>query len=53
MNIIYVLLPLALFLSGTFVFAFIRATASGQYDDLDTPAKKILFDDVEERKIRK
>ncbi|OIQ20509.1 MAG: cytochrome oxidase maturation protein, cbb3-type [Bacteriovorax sp. MedPE-SWde] len=45
MNIIYFLLPLALLLGGMFVAFFIWATKSGQYDDLETPAQRILFDD--------
>ncbi|EQC47873.1 cbb3-type cytochrome oxidase assembly protein CcoS [Bacteriovorax sp. DB6_IX] len=45
MNIIYFLLPLALVLGGVFVAFFIWATKNGQYDDLDTPAKRMLFDD--------
>ena len=45
MSIIILLLPLALFLALTFVIAFIWATGRGQYDDLETPAHKMLLDD--------
>lgn len=45
MEIIYFLLPIALVLAACFVTFFIWATKSGQYDDLDTPAKRMLFDD--------
>jgi cbb3-type cytochrome oxidase maturation protein len=45
MNIIYVLIPLALLLGGFFVASFIWATSKGQFDDLDTPAARVLFDD--------
>ncbi|EQC43771.1 cbb3-type cytochrome oxidase assembly protein CcoS [Bacteriovorax sp. Seq25_V] len=45
MNVIYFMLPLALILGALFVGLFVWATKSGQYDDLDTPAKRMLFDD--------
>ncbi len=45
MEIIYFLLPIALILAASFVAFFIWATKSGQYDDLETPAKRMLFDD--------
>lgn len=36
---------MALILAISFVTLFIWATRSGQYDDLETPAKRMLFDD--------
>lgn len=45
MNIIILLLPVALFLALSFVIAFIWAANRGQYDDLETPAHKMLLDD--------
>ena len=45
MLIIYILLPIALLLGLGFLTAFIRSSASGQYDDLDTPAHRILIED--------
>lgn len=45
MEILKVLIPMALFLGSFFVFLFIWATKSGQFDDLDTPSKRMLFDD--------
>ncbi len=45
MNIIYFLMPLALTLAGLFVLGFAFAAARGQYDDLETPAHRILLDD--------
>ena len=45
MSVIYVLLPVALILAGVAVYAFIRAARSGQFDDLETPAHRILHDD--------
>lgn len=49
MNVVYVLAPLALLLSGGFVAAFIWATRSGQWDDLDLTPKKIMQDDQHPR----
>ena len=45
MSIIYVLIPLGLLLVGIAVIAFFWATRTGQFDDLDSPAWKILMDD--------
>jgi cbb3-type cytochrome oxidase maturation protein len=45
MSILYVLTPLALLLLGAAVWAFFWAVGSGQFDDLDTPAVRIIMDD--------
>lgn len=45
MNVLYVLVPLALVLAGGGVAAFRWAVRSGQFDDLDTPALRVLLDD--------
>lgn len=45
MSILYVLIPLALLILGGAVWAFFWAVGSGQFDDLDTPAVRILMDD--------
>jgi cbb3-type cytochrome oxidase maturation protein len=45
MNIIFVLIPLGLALLVIAVAAFFWAVRSGQYDDLESPAWKILYDD--------
>jgi cbb3-type cytochrome oxidase maturation protein len=47
MNIIYVLIPLALLLLVAAVAAFLWAVRNAQFDDLDSPATRILFDDDE------
>lgn len=44
------LIPLALFLGGLGLWAFLWALRSGQYDDLDGAAARILFDDDTPRK---
>jgi cbb3-type cytochrome oxidase maturation protein len=43
--VIYVLLPVAIALAIAAVAGFIWAVRQGQYDDLDTPAVRALFDD--------
>jgi len=48
MSVIYVLVPVASVLAVVAVWAFIRAARSGQFDDLDTPAVRMLHDDEEE-----
>lgn len=45
MNIIYFLLPMALLMGGGFVVWFIVSVYTGQYDDLETPAHRMLLDD--------
>lgn len=47
MSVIYVALPLAILLAALFVAAFIWATRTGQYDDLDSPAVRMLNDEDE------
>lgn len=45
MNIVYFLLPLALLMGLTFLASFVAAAWKGQYDDLETPAHRMLLDD--------
>jgi cbb3-type cytochrome oxidase maturation protein len=45
MNALYVVLPLALVIASGAVAAFIWTVRSGQLDDVDTPPRRILFDD--------
>jgi len=45
MKILYLMMPVALILGFGFVGAFIWMTIRGQYDDLDTPAHRMLIDD--------
>ncbi len=47
MNIVYILIPVSLVLVGLAIWAFFWAVGSGQYDDLDTPALRVLSDDDE------
>ena len=45
MKIIFILLPIALLLGGGFLFAFFWMVGRGEYDDLETPAHRILIDE--------
>jgi cbb3-type cytochrome oxidase maturation protein len=45
MTILIYLIPAALFLSGLGLAAFLWALRSGQYEDLEGAASRILFDD--------
>ena len=45
MNIFYLLIGVSLFAALIFLGAFIWAVKSGQFDDNNTPAIRILFDD--------
>lgn len=45
MSVLYLLVPLALIFTVFAVALFIWAVRSGQYDDLETPAVRILFED--------
>ena len=45
MNIIFVLIPVGLVLLLIAIGAFFWAVHTGQFDDLDTPALRILSDD--------
>jgi cbb3-type cytochrome oxidase maturation protein len=45
MDIIYLLLPFSLLLAGCAFYGFLWASKSGQLDDLETPAQRMLYDD--------
>jgi cbb3-type cytochrome oxidase maturation protein len=45
MDIVFLLIPLSLVLVGGIVWAFFWAVRSGQFDDLEGPAHRILMDD--------
>ena len=46
MDILVYLIPVALFLGGLGLLGFLWAMRSGQYEDLDGAAARILFDDT-------
>ena len=45
MPALYIMIPAALLIVAICIFIFFWAVDSGQYDDLDSPAHSILFDD--------
>ena len=45
MTALYVVLPLALVIATIAVVAFAWVVRSGQLDDVDSPPRRILFDD--------
>ncbi len=45
MKVIYIVLPLAIVIAAAFLVAFFMAVHRGQFDDLDTPRYRALFDD--------
>ncbi len=46
MELVYVALPVALLVGGAALAAFIWAARDDQFEDLDTPPKRAIFDDV-------
>ena len=49
-ELVYFLLPAAVFLGLIGLWGFFWAIRKGQYEDLDTPARRILFEDEENKK---
>ncbi len=50
MEIIYLLIPLSLVLIAAIVWALFWAIRSGQFDDMEGPAHRILMDDDKPQK---
>lgn len=47
MSVLFVAIPIALVISAIAVIAFVNQVRSGQFDDLETPPRRMLFDDAE------
>lgn len=47
MDIIYLLIPIAIILASVAIWAFFWSVKQGQFDDLESPAHRILYDDDE------
>ena len=45
MSVLYIVVPLAIIVVAVAAGAFIWATHRGQFDDLETPAVRMLHDD--------
>jgi len=50
MEILYLLIPLAVLIAGVIAWAFLWSIRSGQFDDLEGPAHRILRDEDESPK---
>lgn len=50
MSVLFIVLPLALVIVAGAVAGFIWAARRGQFDDLETPAVRMLHDDGEGRR---
>ncbi|HSI77764.1 MAG TPA: cbb3-type cytochrome oxidase assembly protein CcoS [Lunatimonas sp.] len=44
MEVIFILIGISIVMASCFLWLFIRAMRSGQYDDTYTPSIRILFD---------
>ncbi|MDH4101047.1 MAG: cbb3-type cytochrome oxidase assembly protein CcoS [Nitrospirota bacterium] len=51
MEIIFIIMPIALFIGLLFFAALMWAIKSGQWDDLVRPAHRILDDDDDDKKV--
>ncbi len=50
MSVIVVLIGISLLVALGFLFAFLWAVKSGQYNDTYTPSIRMLFDDEDKKK---
>jgi len=49
MTILFLLIPLGMVFLGVAIWAFLWAVRSGQFDDMEGPAHRILMDDDDPR----
>jgi cbb3-type cytochrome oxidase maturation protein len=49
MNIIYFLICCSVPIALGFLIAFLRSNKAGQFEDLETPAMRILFEEEENK----
>ncbi len=52
-NILFLLIPVSLVIMGIAIWVFLWAIRSGQFEDLEGPAHRILMDDDDPRIPRK
>lgn len=45
MSVLFIVVPLAVLLAASGVLAFAWAARAGQFDDVDTPAERMLHDE--------
>ena len=51
MTILFLLIPLGMVFLGVAIWAFLWAVRSGQFDDMEGPAHRILMDDAPDEDI--
>ena len=50
MSVVFMMIPLAILLAFVGLVAFYWALRSGQFDDVETPAQRVLFEEIKETK---
>ena len=53
MEALFILLIFSVILGAGFLMAFLWAQRSGQFDDTETPAMRILFDDADAERLKR
>ncbi len=53
MSIVMILLPLSVFIAALFLVGYLWSVKDGQYDDLETPRSRMLWDDDLKTKQRR
>jgi cbb3-type cytochrome oxidase maturation protein len=53
MSVLILMIPFSLLLGAGFVASFLWATRHGQFDDVQTPSLRILFDDENDNERKK
>lgn len=51
MELVFVALPVALLIGGGALAAFVWAARDDQFEDLDTPPQRAIFDDLEVARV--
>ncbi len=52
MDSLFLLIPITLILLGLAIWGFLWAVNHDQFDDMDSPATRILFDDDEQATLK-
>lgn len=47
MDILILMVPMAILISFGFLLGFAWAVKNNQFDDLETPSHRVLFDDIQ------
>jgi cbb3-type cytochrome oxidase maturation protein len=52
-SVLWIVIPLAFVFAGLAIAAFMWTVRTGQMDDLDTPASRILFEDDDTKSAKR